>query len=82
MRTSADYAYGGDCEFISDTAAHTGTFKYGYCASDVVIAALTPIGRLTGNTVVGATFKAGTTIPISFSSITLTSGSLWAVRGN
>jgi hypothetical protein len=81
MRTSIDYAYGGNVEYITDTAEHVVNAKFAICETDVVISAVTLNSTVTGNSVLTGTHPKGTMLPFSFSKITLTSGQLWAVRG-
>lgn len=62
-------------EFVSDTVARNGNFEFLIVTADAVIAAITLVGSNgTANTMVGATFKAGASLPIRFTSIQLTSG--------
>lgn len=65
-------------EFISDTAAHIGKFCALRLVSDTVFAAILPAPS--GNTFTGVTIPSGTTIPGTFTSVTLTSGSLMAFK--
>tara|TARA_Y100001963_G_scaffold150985_1_gene233054 strand:+ start:2464 stop:2700 length:237 start_codon:yes stop_codon:yes gene_type:complete len=71
-----DYAVGG--ELITDTSAHTGTFKRldFYEASEVSAAS----SNLTGNAIANETFPAGYTLYGYFTSVTLASGACVAYR--
>ena len=76
---NASFGQGG-IEFVNDTAVHSGNFVYLLPLSDCVFATLT--GQLvTGNSMIGVTFPKGIPIPGNISSISLTSGSLYAVKG-
>jgi hypothetical protein len=70
-------------EFINDALQHNALPNWFYCnlifTAATVIAAITPAP--TGNTLVGTTIAAGVIIPGKFTSITLTSGSLIAIKG-
>lgn len=74
-------------EVIDDTAAHaSGTGKVFvalHCISDTVIAAATEAADapITGGTLAGAAPKAGMWIFGKFTSVTLTSGDVFAYRG-
>jgi hypothetical protein len=73
-----NYAYPG-AEFIDDTSAHTGRFGKIVALEDSVIASLTAMDY-TGNTLSAIPFKASTEICGTFTSITLTSGTVVAYR--
>jgi hypothetical protein len=68
-------------EYINDTAAHTGRFFRIYATSATVINTATVAGR-TGNTFSAVPLAAGAWIDGQFSSITLTSGTVVAYRGD
>lgn len=70
-------------EVITDTAVHVAPSNKIFCGFIVVQdCVINTIGAdITGNTLSGVTFTAGMSIPITFSSISLTSGQIIAAKG-
>lgn len=74
-------------EFISDTATHTAPKGQVYTAlqviSDAVFSTLNAesSSMIAGNSVLGVTISAGTTVYGRFTSVALSSGSLIAYKG-
>lgn len=70
-------------EVITDTAVHYPPTNEIFCGftviSDCVIASIGT--NVTGNSITGITFSTGVTIPLTFTSITLTSGQIIAYKG-
>ena len=70
-------------EVITDTAVHTAPINELFCAimvtADCVIATIN--ASVTGNTITGITIPTGMVIPVTFTSISLTSGQVIAVKG-
>lgn len=67
---------GGDV--YADTIAHSGSWNAILVLADTVISSIT--GNVTG--LAGPTLKAGLVIPVVFSGITLTSGTIIAYRAH
>ncbi len=65
--------------YESGTTAITGTFFHIYCITDTVFSLLTA-PDLTGDTITGVTFAAGTPIYTRVTAFTLTSGSVFAYK--
>jgi hypothetical protein len=68
-------------EYINDTAAHAGRFSRIYATSAAVISTATVAGA-TGNAFSAVPLAAGAYIDGQFRSITLTSGTVVAYRGD